>query len=406
MTRGDSNKLNLVADENIPEVQTLFGHMANIHLLPGREVSAKDLKDCDLLLVRSVTKVNSDLLEGSSVRVVATATAGIDHIDCDYLKRNGVAFFNAEGCNANSVAEYVLSSLCSLALQTGDDVFEKKIAVVGYGFVGKALVRRLSSLGLNYCVFDPYLKQLASKDAQTFCDWREVLESEVISFHVPCDKFGQYPSFKMMDKSFFSEWRSPYLLINASRGDVCDDAQLLSFLAEKEACLNEKPFKIVFDVWQNEPKINPEVLSVANIATPHIAGYSFDAKRAATVDLQKKLISYLGSSYLDINDSSADSAVLDTQLLSKDKLSEPINGLDDELAFVVRAMLSVYDPLVDMEQLKFGMLEASSKRAQIFDGLRKNYRKRLECHHYTIEAEGLSESLCARLKALNFKLAL
>ncbi|KZZ72600.1 erythronate-4-phosphate dehydrogenase, partial [Oleiphilus sp. HI0128] len=259
-----------------------FGDLGDIVKLPGREIKAEHLSDADFLIVRSVTKVNRELLENSSVKFVGTCTIGIDHIDTDYLDQQGIRYCNAPGCNANSVVEYVLSCLSILTETHSLDLGSVTVGIVGYGNVGSLLAARLEKLGIKFKACDPFL------DDDSLVSFEEVMRCDLISLHVPLSKEGTHPTYHMIDKQVLESLQPEQILINSSRGPVIDNDDLNDFLD------HQPQFTAILDVWEREPELNVELARKVFIGTPHIAGYSFDGKVLGTEMVYRALCQFLG----------------------------------------------------------------------------------------------------------------
>ena len=272
--------MKIVADENIAYAAHFFGAIGELVLLPGRSIRAIDVRDADILLVRSVTQINSELLEGSRVRFVGSCTIGIDHVDVAYLQESNIRFCYAPGCNAQAVVEYVLSAM--LALQV--DFTHIRVGVVGCGNVGGRLVRSLQASGVSVVGCDPFLKNTDFP----LVDFSEILACDVICLHTPLTYGGSYPTFHLLDDRAINSLHSGALLINAGRGAVIDNAALLQRME------SHGDLKIVLDVWENEPDIDDDLLVHVAIGTPHIAGYSAEGKLRGTEMVYKALCDYLG----------------------------------------------------------------------------------------------------------------
>jgi erythronate-4-phosphate dehydrogenase len=278
----------IVADPNIPLVQDAFGPLADVQLVPGREITAQSVRDADALLVRSVTPVNAALLDGSRVRFVATATIGFDHIDRDYLSKKNIGFASAQGSNANSVAEYIVAAMLEMAHRQKFRLRDKTLGVVGVGNVGSRVVRYAEAIGMRVLQNDPPREH--KERLKDFVGFDEILaEADIITLHVPLVKEQPHATFHLIDKDVLAalEDRRP-VLINTSRGAVVDNKALL------KAINGEKLGGVVLDVWENEPNILSELLDVVDIGTPHIAGYSFDGKVNGTRMIYEAVCGFLG----------------------------------------------------------------------------------------------------------------
>jgi len=266
----------IVADQNIPCVAEAFADLGEVQLMPGREIKAQHLRDCQCLISRTVTRIDAALLEDSAVEFVGTATIGTDHIDLDYLREASIGCSNAPGCNAEGAAEYVLSGLFEMSRQRGFDPFQLKAGIIGFGNVGSRLVAKLEALGIDCLLCDP---PLAASDAsqQNFTSLDTILrECNFISLHVPLTHGGEHPTFHLLDAERLRMLADGCVLINAARGEVVDNRALLELLDERA------DLRVFLDTWENEPLVSRELLQRVDLATPHIAGYSFEGRLRGT----------------------------------------------------------------------------------------------------------------------------
>ncbi|MFC1783155.1 4-phosphoerythronate dehydrogenase [Planctomycetota bacterium] len=262
--------MKIVADENIAYVKDIFAPLGLIECIPGRPMTCGALKEADVLLVRSVTRVDADLLEGSAVRFVGTCTIGTDHIDLDYLKKRGIAFADAVGSNANSVAEYVLTAILVLARQKGWDLNGKTLGIIGVGNIGSIIEKKAPALGLKVLPNDPPLHRKTADPR--FVSLDQALQADIISLHVPLTASGPDPTFHLLNENNLPRLKPHTVLINTSRGPVVDNNALKN-------CLTARTIgPTVLDVWENEPNIDQQLLDLVAIGTAHVAGYSLDGK--------------------------------------------------------------------------------------------------------------------------------
>lgn len=369
--------MNIYIDENIPYAKAFFSQLGNVHFFSGRSVDAKQLINADVLLVRSITKVNEQLLKlNNCLKFVGTATIGTDHIDQVYLQQRGITFTSAPGCNKISVAEYILSSLLVLAEQMQFQLVGKSVAIVGAGNTGSALFERLSALGVNCKLYDPPLQ--FSGDKRDFCSFSDVLEADIISLHVPKIASGQYPTVHMFDEKVLRQLSPSQILLNASRGDVIDNQALLKLAKDKLTPT------LVLDVWENEPYIEKKLLPYITIATPHIAGYSLDGKARGTEILYNALCKFLSNQpKYTISD------FLPCAAVNATTLSQPLNqSLIKSLVhliFDVRRDDCLFRQMID--------------QVNGFDTMRKTYQERREFSTLTVLTNNNEAEL---LKALGF----
>ena len=251
----------LVADRDIPFLAGVLEAWFDVRYLPGREIGPVEVHDAAALLVRTRTRCNAALLEGSSVRMIATATIGMDHIDRDYCASRGIAVASAPGCNAAAVAQYVMAALRAL----GQDKTGTTLGIVGAGHVGSRVAEAARKAGLRVLLNDP--PREAAEGPAGFTPLPELLEkSDIVTLHIPL-----WPENRdFADAAFFAQLRPGASFINASRGEVVDEDALLASRTKLD--------RLVVDVWKNEPDINLALLAAADIATPHIAGYSIQGK--------------------------------------------------------------------------------------------------------------------------------
>ena len=278
-------------DENMPFAKEFFGDLGQLVPFLGRELTADQTIDADVLLVRSITKVNQGLLGNNSCcQFVGTATIGVDHIDQVYLNERNVTFTSAPGCNAISVAEYVVSSLVVLAERYLIDLFSLTIGILGGGNTGTCLSEKLSALGINYLLCDPLLeaKQKSNtSDKRQYSLLEQVLACDVISLHVPITECGEHPTFHLLNEKRLNQFNNNQILINACRGEVIDNQALLKMKKQGHE------LKLVLDVWENEPNILHALIEHTEISSAHIAGYSLEGKARGTEMLYQALCKQL-----------------------------------------------------------------------------------------------------------------
>ncbi len=272
----------VVADAAIPYLKGVLEPYAEVRYKPGAEIRPDDVRNADALLVRTRTRVDSSLLEGSRVKFVATATIGTDHVDKAYLDSREVFFASAPGCNAASVAQYVASALLKLSRNFAEPLSEKTLGIVGVGHVGREVLRVANALGMKVLLCDP--PRAEREGAEGFVSEEELLSNaDIVTLHVPLERVGKYPTYHLADESFLAKMRPGAWFLNASRGEVASGNAL-------KATLKEKRLKAaVLDVWENESRIDTELLRLVDFGTPHIAGYSRDGKANATTQVVQAL---------------------------------------------------------------------------------------------------------------------
>lgn len=275
MKRKIKNKINIIADGNIPFLKGVFEEYADIKYLNYQDITKNTIKDADALIIRTRTKCDELLLEKTNVKLIATATIGHDHIDKNYCKLKGIKWINAPGCNSNSVLQYVLSALFYLVGKKNYNLQDKTIGIIGVGNVGTKVLKAAEILGFKVLLNDPprerkeTVKQFVRLDKIT-------TESDIITFHVPLNYSGIDKTFHLANESFFKSLKKRPILINTSRGEVIPTESL------KFALENKLISHLVLDVWENEPNIDLSLMNMCSIATPHIAGYSVEGKANGT----------------------------------------------------------------------------------------------------------------------------
>lgn len=281
--------MKIVIDDKIPYIRETIRQITDDAVyLKGAAITARDVEDADALIVRTRTRCDAKLLEGSRVKFIATATIGFDHLDTEYLKRKGIEWMNCPGCNSGSVAQYLRSTLILLCRERGLNPERHVVGIVGYGHVGTKVAKEARQMGFKVEVCDPPL-QASGSMAEDFVAMEQIeKECDVITFHVPFTKTGSYPTYHIADKAFFGRLLRRPVIINTSRGGVVDNDALLSALTDG------KVRDAVIDTWENEPGINIALLNKVYIGTPHIAGYSADGKTNADNMVIDGLCRYFG----------------------------------------------------------------------------------------------------------------
>lgn len=379
------NSLTIVADENIPGLDEYFGDLGILHKVAGRNLSCEQLQGADILLVRSVTKVNQALLEGTAIKFVGTATIGTDHLDTDYLEAQGICWANAPGCNANSVVDYVLSVISHFP-EVLKQLIEGRatLGIVGLGNVGSRLSKRLQALSIQCLAYDPFIPPESSSVLTNF---DEVMNADIICFHTPLTNKGLYPTYHMLGKQQLDRLKPNSLLVNAGRGGAFDNQALKQFLKAGPSQGNGK-LKIALDVWEDEPNIDKELMKYVDIATPHIAGYSLDGKMAGTQQIYEACCKYFQWEGAPVNPENQTFEL---------KLAETQSVVDG----LIEAIQTVYDVAEDDHLMRKSFL--SGQVGLKFDQLRKNYRERREfsCYHI-VNSQECGVGLVQALRAVGF----
>ncbi len=376
--------MKIVVDENIPLVTEFFGEMGDVVPLQGRNILAADVKDADILIVRSVTQVTPSLLHGSQVKFVGTCTIGVDHLDTAYLDQQNITWANAPGCNANSVVEYVYAALAALDIHWA----KSTIGIIGCGNVGGLLYRRLKAQGVALHCYDPHLTLEQNPDLTSL---DEVLSCDVVSMHTPLVTEGPHPTFHLLNAKELLQLKSGAVLLNAGRGSVINNQDLLSVLERRT------DLRVVLDVWEPEPDIHIPLLNKVVIGTPHIAGYSYDGKLKGTEIIYQALCQFLNkSSTKKLND-----------ILPKlhDNILDA-GHLTDSWAITKHLILQAYNIEADDARLREAAHESITQKkslAEGFDLLRKHYPKRREFFNYKITHHHTNQNTHNWLSMLGFQ---
>ena len=365
----------IIADPNIPLLEK-FEAIGKIVRVPGREWTNDLVRDADILLTRSVTKMNADLLQNSCVKFVGTATSGFDHVDMEYLDQNDIYFSYCPGSNANSVAEYVLSAL--LAVVKPDQSLQGMSAgIIGCGHVGSRVAELLQAVGITVILNDPPLKDQTGSDQ--YRSLEEVLSADIVTLHTPLTLEGKYPTKSLIADQQLQMMKPDVILINAARGGVIDEATLLKRM------VTNPQMKTVIDCWENEPAVNHHLLSNVTLGTPHIAGYSYDGKVKATKMLFDSLCEFLE---------------VQSEWQAPEVVKKQFDYGNDDLSSLRELVFSCYDIRIDDQEMKKLLRLPTGEAKTAFDRLRKDYRVRNEFDKTSVQ----SAEDNAVLRALGFQI--
>ena len=358
--------MRIVADENIPFAREAFSPFGDVTLLGGRSITTGDLRDADILLVRSVTRVDRALLEGTPVRFVGTATIGVDHIDTGYLNGAGIAFADAAGSNSRSVAEYVVAALLELRARGVTALEGIALGIVGVGRIGSQVMELARILGMRPVGYDPPRER---RDGFASATLEQLQACPLVTLHLPMIRIGDHPTFHLVDRPFLESLPAGAVVINTSRGGVVDSAALTEWLRE------DRGRTAVLDVWEGEPSLPRALLDAASITTPHIAGYSFDGKLRGTAMLADALGRLHGAA---VRWNAADAIPRDAGII---QVASDRTGLDA----ATDAVASAYDIRRDDAMLRALVpLDEAAGRAG-FDRLRREYDIRRESPAWRVE---------------------
>ena len=378
--------MKIVCDNKIPFLRGVFEPWAEVVYLPGPETTPGVVRDADAVVTRTRTRCDAALLAGSSVRVVASATIGFDHIDTAWCEAHGILWRNAPGCNSRSVEQYVAAALCTLARRHSLRLDALTLGVVGVGNVGGKVAEMAARLGMRVLLCDPPRERvLPSSTAATgnpFVSLDTICrESDIVTLHVPLEREGEDATWHLFDAARLSAMRADQFLINSSRGPVVDGAAL-------RAALQAKALRgAVLDVWEGEPEPDRALMALLDIATPHIAGYSADGKANGTRMSVRTVAAVLGLPLADWRpaDIPAPAQPLAFTLDAAGK---------DRQEVLSEAILHTYDILADDRALR-----AHPER---FEQLRGDYPVRREPTAFTLRLQGGDPALADALAALGF----
>ncbi|WP_372758165.1 4-phosphoerythronate dehydrogenase [Litorivivens sp.] len=371
----------ILVDENILGAESLLAPLGEVVRFRGRSLRRTDLDGAQALLVRSVTKVNADLLAGTDVRFVGSATIGTDHLDIPWLESAGIAWSNAPGSNAPSVVDYCLSAFCVMPAVLEGLLRGERVGIIGYGNVGSRLHRRLEGLGISCIAYDPFL---TPQQCPIKAPLDTVLACPVVSVHTPLTLDGPFPTSRMLTADQICQMAPKAVLLNAGRGEVLANATLKAVRAQRS------DIRLALDVWEGEPAIDSALLSEAELATPHIAGYSQDGKWQGLLHIGRALAAQLGCALTEPEDNSVLAVAP----------SVDVSGVTDKADLIRRVTLAAYDVRRDHEALTAGLRNIEDL-AKTFDQLRREYPARREVASVrTTGEEGLQPALRVTLAAM------
>ncbi len=371
--------MKIIIDNKIPYIHGAFEPFAEVVYLPGSQTTHDVVKDADALVTRTRTKCNRELLEGSKVKFIATATIGYDHIDTQYCEQAGIQWTNAPGCNAESVNQYIASALFAWAIRKRTELNGKTIGIVGVGEVGSRVAKMCETIGMNVLLNDPPRER--KEGSEQFVSLEKIQqEADIITFHVPLNLINPDKTFHMVNEKFLQNLSKNPLLINSCRGEVFDSEAVCDALEAKDIA------GFIADCWENEPDIDLELLNLADFGTPHIAGYSRDGKANGTCMSVQAISRFfnLGIDHWEPTD--------------VEQPENPVIEIDGnqrrEYSILAEAVLSTYDIETDDEELR----DAPHQ----FEQLRGDYPVRREFETYAIKAKNIEKQTLEKMKRLGF----
>ncbi|PPI86710.1 4-phosphoerythronate dehydrogenase [Candidatus Pantoea edessiphila] len=349
--------MKILADEAIPYVYELFKNTGNIFQVPHTQILGKEIIDTECLIIRSVTKINKNLIKGSLVKFIGTATSGIDHIDQEWLKKSGIFFSSAPGCNAIAVAEYVFSALLFLAENNNFQIKDRIVGIIGVGNIGSYLNKIFKAWGIKTLLCDPPRFDCGANDK--FYSLTQIIKlADIITLHTPLLYEGKYKTLHMINKNLLLSLKPNTILINSSRGPIINNKELLEVLHLR------KDIKVVMDVWEKEPKLSSRLLNKISIGTAHIAGHTLEGKMRAIIKLYQewcKIVNKPQKTKLN--------KLLPMPIFNNIYLHGKVNQ-----SVLKNLVYLIYDIHIDDSLLRNAIISKSFS----FEKLRNNYRQRRE----------------------------
>ena len=375
--------MKLLVDENITFAKEAFSSFGSLKLLNGRSFTNNEVKDADVLIVRSITPVDKELLKNSKVKFIGTATIGTDHIDLNYLESNKIKFADAKGCNADSVAEYVFTALLRVASEEKISLKGKTIGVVGIGNIGSRVAKLAKLFGMKVLKNDPPLERKGV--GQNYVSLNEILDADIITLHVPLSLEGIDKTFHLFNGDNLKKIKPGAIIINTARGAVINSTDLLEECAQKN-------FKLILDVWEDEPLINNNLIERSKVSTAHIAGYSLVGKVNGTKMIYDSLCQYLNIK---------PTWKPDLPKIEHKDLRVPEGKTDEERVYKLFA--TIYNIQNDDSKLREISKYRLNEQAGYFDKLRKDYPIRREFSNYTVHLSHMEMHLKHFLERFRFK---
>lgn len=372
--------MKIVADDKIPFLKGVLEPYAEVVYVPGKGITNEIVKDADALLIRTRTKCKEELLKGTRVKFIGTATIGFDHIDTMYCDANGIKWTNAPGCNSSSVQQYITAALLKLSHDNGFSLKGKTLGIIGVGNVGSKVEKAARALGMNVILNDPPRKR---REGNTnFVSLEDILcNSDIVTLHVPLNLSGEDMTYHLFREESFRKLGKGTWFINSSRGEVVETAAL-------KKTVSSGMIRSILDVWENEPDIDTELMGKAFISTPHIAGYSTDGKANGTAMVVNSLSAFFGLPLKDWYPA-------DVPLPDGTDIIIDANG-KDEYNIVMEAVVRTYSIEMDDSMLRLSPAD--------FEKQRGNYRLRREFTSFRVKLIGSNPVAEKMLEGLGFKI--
>lgn len=373
--------MKIVADDKIPFLKGALEPYAEVIYVPGKQINREIIMDSDALLIRTRTKCTENLLEGTSVRFIGTATIGFDHIDTRYCNKNKIIWTNAPGCNSSSVQQYIAAALLKISFEKNFNLEGRTLGIIGVGNVGSKIEKFARTIGMNVLLNDPPRARQEGK--KNFHSLNVVLsEADIVTVHVPLNVMGEDHTYHLFNDESFKKIKKDAWFFNSSRGEVTDTYALNKVLHAG------KLSGAVIDVWENEPDIDPELLQQAFISTPHIAGYSTDGKANGTAMVVNSLAKYFNL------------PLENWYPVAVPRPAYPHISIDcrgkSEVEIIREAVIHTYS--IDEDNTRFRHSPSD------FENLRGDYPLRREFTSYTISLKGGTEIVRQKLETIGFRI--
>ena len=370
--------MKIVAADNVVYAREAFSTLGHVEVVPAKQLDRAAVADADILVIRSTNKAGEELLSGSRVTFVGSAVIGTDHMDMEWMDRQGILYASAPGCNANSVSEYVTAALLEPGLRRGRELAGRSIGVVGVGNVGSRVVAKAGALGMHVVQNDPPLARQTGEER--FRPVKEVKQCDFISLHTPLTKDGPDATWHMVNEEWLAGVKPGAVLINAARGAVVDQAAML------DAVRSGRLSALALDVFEGEPDISPEPVEAADIATPHVAGHSFDGKVIGTAIVYEAACRMLGR---------VPSIDLRAIMPAPPVPEVTVTGAGCVEEVLRRTIKAVYDIMADDASLRRDVAR--------FSDLRRDYPVRREFHNTALKFDRCPDGAREKLLALGFR---
>ena len=374
------DRIKIIADQDIPFLKGVFEPYAEIEYYPGNNITNMVVKNADALIIRTRTKCNSDLLHGSTVKFISSATIGFDHIDTNYCEKNKIIWTSAPGCNSSSVQQYMAAALIYISEKYNFSLRERTIGIVGVGHVGTKIVKLAEYFGMTVLLNDP--PRARNEGLCGFISLEGILrDCDIITFHVPLNMTGEDKTYHMIGENLLEKVNPGTIVINTSRGEVADTGAL------KKVLRSGKIAGVIIDVWQNEPEIDIDLLNLVDIGTPHIAGYSADGKANGTSMSVQALSRYFNlgiDNWRPANIPVPDNTVIDIKNRSS-------SGED----IIAEAVINTYNILEDVMRLR--------KSPATFEKQRADYPLRREFDSYSVKLDRKDRDTERILRRMGFR---